>query len=115
MRVLVTGGRDYNNASRIEAAIVDFGVTELAHGGARGADSLAGSIAERRGLPVTVYFADWQRDGKAAGHIRNRIMLNNFKPDAVIAFKGGKGTSNMVEYAKSKGYKIIDIDFTDNA
>ncbi len=71
MRVLVCGGRDYTDRgwlqsvlSRIHAA---SSITVLIHGRARGADSLAGEWAERNGVMVLEYAADWERYRKAAG------------------------------------------------
>jgi predicted polyphosphate/ATP-dependent NAD kinase len=46
--------------------------------------------------------------GKAAGIIRNQRMLDEGKPDLVIAFQGGDGTADMVRRAnKSKIPTII--------
>lgn len=45
-------------------------------------------------------WADWKKHGKAAGPIRNGIMLRDGKPDMVVAFPGGRGTANMVDQAR---------------
>lgn len=77
--------------------------TEIAHGAAKGADALAGQIAQELGLPVTEYPANWRRYGQVAGMIRNKEMLKDFQPDAVLAAPGGNGTANMVGIAMKAG------------
>jgi len=53
------------------------------------------------------YPANWDRDGKAAGPIRNKLMLD-MHPGIrlVVAFSGGRGTRNMVEQASKRGIQI---------
>ncbi len=113
MRVLVCGGRDYTDRgwlqsvlSRIHAA---SSITVLIHGRARGADSLAGEWAERNGVMVLEYAADWERYKKAAGAVRNQRMLDHGKPELVLAFPGGRGTADMVGRARDAGVRTIVI------
>ena len=49
---------------------------------------------------------DWAL-GRKAGPIRNQRMLDDGKPDLVIAFSGGKGTAGMMAIARRAGVKII--------
>lgn len=49
----------------------------------------------------------WKDHGKAAGPIRNQLMLDDFKPDLVVAFPGGKGTADMVKKAQDAGVTVI--------
>lgn len=111
LRVLVCGGRDFNDALTLGSWLggihKDHGISVLIHGGARGADFMAGKFAEWQGIPVKVYPADWDKDGKAAGPIRNARMLAEGKPDLVVAFEGGNGTADMVAKAKRAGVKVL--------
>ncbi len=109
MRVIVCGGRDYADAMRVRDTLDGIGVTELVHGGADGADELAGQWAILRSIPLRIYRANWLLHGKAAGPIRNQEMLDRFKPDAVIAFPGGRGTANMIKLAKAAGVCVIEV------
>lgn len=77
-----------------------FDVTEIAHGCARGADTLAGEWAKANDVPVKEYPAEWSLYGRRAGIFRNNDMLDDFRPDVVVAFPGGKGTAHMVETAR---------------
>jgi hypothetical protein len=37
-------------------------------------------------------------------------MINEGKPDLVIAFPGGKGTADMVARAAQAGIKVIEVE-----
>lgn len=100
MRALVCGGRDFNDQAFVDSVLDEQAPTEICHGAARGADTLAGKWATKRNVPCRVFPADWQRDGNAAGPLRNAEMLREFKPDTIIAFPGGRGTADMVRRAK---------------
>jgi len=94
MRVVVTGGRDFVNRAFIYKVLDSYEIDALAHGGAKGADTVAGQWASERSVPCTVFPAKWNELGKLAGFARNAQMLDRFKPDLVIAFPGGTGTTN---------------------
>ncbi len=112
MRVIVCGGRDFNDRDYLFAVLDEFhdvwSITTVIHGGARGADALGAEWAQERGLKVRVVRADWARYGKSAGPIRNGVMLC-LNPDAVIAFPGGAGTRNMVTQARSEDVAVLDV------
>jgi YspA, cpYpsA-related SLOG family len=109
-KVLVCGGRDYTNICKVYDTLNSLSVygqiVEVIEGGATGADAWAGNWAEQKKIKHTVFLADWEKHGKNAGPIRNRQMLEEGKPDLVIAFPGGKGTANMVKLAKDAGVQV---------
>ena len=115
MRVLVCGGRDFQDKARVFATLDGLDPALVIHGGARGADALAGEWAESRGVECQVYPADWRRHGRAAGPIRNREMLEQSKPDLVVAFPGGVGTAHMARIARAAGYRVIEVEAEDKA
>ena len=103
MRVLVCGGRDFQHRGfmrRILFTELKAGDT-LIHGDARGADRMAAEVAPS-GVKIEAYPADWEAHGKAAGPIRNQRMLDEGKPDLVLAFPGGTGTADMVRRAQKE-------------
>ena len=106
-RVLVCGGRDFDDYGFVREVLDYYAPTVVIHGAARGADSLAHRWAQNTYTPVESYPADWKRDGKAAGPIRNAKMLAEGNPDLVIAFPGGNGTAHMAKIAKAKGVHVI--------
>ena len=111
-RVLVCGGRNYDDHERLFDELDSLGtpphhhVTVLIHGGALGADHWANVWAYERGVSRVAYRADWKRYGKAAGPIRNQQMIDEGKPDLVIAFPGGFGTANMIRRAEAAGIEV---------
>jgi len=111
--VLVCGGRDYDDEGTLfevlDAAHAADPISLLVHGGGRGADSLAGLWAGKRGVELRVFMANWKEEGKKAGPIRNQRMIDEAMPDLVIAFPGGKGTNGMVRRAHAAGVAVIRI------
>jgi ABC-type Fe3+-hydroxamate transport system substrate-binding protein len=101
LRVLVCGGRDYNDYKSVKAMLdpLVHDISLIIQGGAKGADSLASRWACENGIPEEEYEANWKDYGKGAGPRRNTEMIEEGKPDLVIAFKGGKGTQNMMKQA----------------
>lgn len=95
----------------LDAALTRLGLDRIAVGDATGADALAAAWAEGRAIPFTVFVADWSALGNAAGPARNLRMLNDTKPDFVIAFPGSKGTRNCCSLAEKAGIKIYRVDW----
>jgi len=56
-------------------------------GDSSGADRWAVIWCERRGIPFTVYRADWTTHQKRAGPVRNQTMVDQ-RPDQAVAFPG---------------------------
>ena len=87
MRVLVCGTRTYLNEPFMKSILEKLDRdTVIIEGEASGADSQAKWIAKSLGLEVLEFPANWDKYGKAAGHIRNTQMLEEGKPDKVYAF-----------------------------
>jgi len=115
-RILVCGGRDFFDGVQLKVVLdnnrkyfdKDFCII---HGGARGADSLAGEWAKENGIPEIIMPASWGFHGKRAGTLRNKWMIDYCKPDLVIAFKGGVGTSRMVQFAKESNIDVYEVKF----
>lgn len=109
MKVLVCGGRDFTDEQLLEEALSKFKIDFIIDGGAKGADYLAYMYAIKHSIKHESFPADWEEFGKAAGHIRNQQMLDEGKPDLVIAFPGGKGTANMISRAEAAGVEVICV------
>jgi len=109
LRICVTGGRDGEDRELVKAVLSQFlgQNVYLAHGGATGYDTLCAEFACANGWPVKCYEADWKAYGKAAGHIRNSYMLQDFKPDILISFPGGNGTRDCTQKAIDKSIRVM--------
>jgi hypothetical protein len=106
MRVLVCGGRDFDDGglmiSVLDRLHTETPFTVLIHGNARGADRAADAWARCRGVPREPYEVpqgEWDELGKKFGALRNQRMLDEGKPDLVVAFPGGGGTKDLVRRA----------------
>jgi hypothetical protein len=111
MRVLVCGGRNYNDKAKV-FEILNFvharqPILTIVEGGASGADHLASQWAIANGVPDESHPAEWNRLGAAAGPIRNASMLAT-GINLVIALPGGRGTADMVAKAAAAGVVVIN-------
>lgn len=101
------------DASSLEAFLDAFHVGPrgpiklVIHGGAQGADTMAGEWAQSRGIACMAFAANWATEGRAAGPIRNKRMLDEVSPNVVVAFPGGRGTANMVGQARDRGFEVL--------
>ena len=121
MVILITGSRYWNDESAFQAIRNELSqwpdADILVHGAARGIDTIADVVGKEMGFKVISCPAHWRHTnkcppdcqkiiGKAAGAIRNRYMLDTYKPWIVLAFhpniEKSKGTKDMVKYATSK-------------
>lgn len=136
MRVLVCGGRTYGvpmyppnadaeqrqtartiayrEVERLRAALDKLddegdGIDCIIHGAANGADRHASDWAGDHAIANEPYEADWENQGTFAGPARNKRMLQEGRPDLVVAFPGGKGTRNMIELARKAGVEVVEI------
>lgn len=120
MKILICGGRDFDDWGLFTRTMIDVlnqrtSATNkpiFISGGARGADQFIRDMAKAWGLPCEVYMADWNKHGKKAGSIRNQQMLDEGKPDLVIAFPTPKsiGTWDMVRRAQKANIEIIIVE-----
>jgi hypothetical protein len=113
MRVLVCGGRDFSDTHLLYDILDELHTERLIdvviEGDARGADRIAGYWAKKNRVDLRLFPANWEKCGKKAGYLRNKQMLEEGKPDLVIAFPGGRGTANMVKLAKDAGVEVIEV------
>ncbi len=107
MKLAVCGGRDYQDGRLVFRVLDKLRPSSVVEGGQEGADTLARMWAESRGVTCATEAADWKSWGPAAGPIRNAAILRNHKPDAVLAFPGGKGTADMLDKAERAGVRIL--------
>lgn len=129
LRIIVAGGRDFSDfellfksVEKIQIDYVDRYFDELSRvcivsGTARGADKLGELYAERVGVHIYRFPADWDTYGKSAGYRRNAEMAKFASEDnnvgVLIAFWNGKsrGTKHMINLAKRYGLKVHVVNY----
>jgi hypothetical protein len=117
VRILVCGGRDFSDRKAVFDALDNISARQrhgdrltIIQGGASGADHLARQwTMEQPSFLLINEPADWRTHGKAAGPIRNQKMIDEHKPDIVLAFAGGRGTADMVRRAKAANLHVIEV------
>lgn len=112
MRICVIGSRNYSNKPKVEEVLTKYQDQSptIISGGAPGADTLAIDIAKKLGYDTQVFYANWTKWGKTAGPIRNREMLDEGKPDLVIAFRSpgnSSGTDGCIKEAMKRNIQHI--------
>lgn len=112
-RLIVFGSRGWTDYQRLKEAVRKLNPDAICHGGARGADTLAALVGEELGIPVRRYLADWTSHGRSAGIIRNRQMLEEFRPvmglGATMDLRASRGTFDMMSRLLSAGIPVLMI------
>lgn len=125
IKVIIAGSRNFYDYDIVEDTVVSYFMSrgilkenvEIISGGARGADSLGEQLADSYGLKLTVFPAQWNTYGKAAGMIRNKEMADYAIKDSdkaiLFAFWDGqsRGTKGMIDIAKRCGMEVIVNEF----
>lgn len=115
-RVLITGSRDWTNWIMIRDALGEIltsapSPVTVVHGGARGADMIAASIARRWGAEVEEHRAHWRTNGvynPGAGPARNQAMID-LGADICLAFikNNSRGATHCATQAERAGITTI--------
>ena len=112
IRVAIVGSRQFRGTAAaarfLDRCLSQFEPDriEIVSGGAPGADRYGERYAQARKLPVRQFAADWQRNGKRAGTLRNDEMVAY--ATHVIALWDGKslGTAQMIRLATQRGRRV---------
>lgn len=113
LKVLIAGSRDFEDYTStkdfINYCLKEMGETSsvtVLSGGCRGTDKLGELYAEEYGYEVRRYPADWKRFGKAAGPIRNEMMVK--EADIIICFPKteSRGSMSVIRLAEKYGKEI---------
>jgi hypothetical protein len=116
---IVTGSRNWVDGGVVWSALDKAQPTIVVHGGCqRGADQLAHDWAIHYAVPVLVVPADWAKDGRRAGPLRNEAMVAVAKWIAdgageevgVFAFPLGesRGARGCMEIAERAGVPVTN-------
>jgi GH18 family chitinase len=107
-KLAIVGGRDFNDYELMKKELSQLDFSLIVSGGAKGADSLAGRYSADYNIKIIEYFPDWNKHGKSAGYIRNKLIVD--KCDMLIAFWDGnsRGTKHSIDLAKKQN-KLLKI------
>lgn len=116
MKIIVAGSRGFNNKSLAFDKLDFFTASKpevvVVCGMARGADLIGKAWAEERGHTVMCMPADWERDGRRAGYLRNVSMAD--MADALVAFWDGtsRGTAHMIREMKERSKPVRVVQYS---
>ena len=111
MKLAIVGCRDYNNKKFIFDSIKkEYNINEITciiSGGCSGVDNIAEEFARENNIKTIIYKPNWKLYGRAAGPIRNKLIIEDC--DQVLAFwdNKSKGTKSSIDIANSLEKKII--------
>jgi hypothetical protein len=116
-RIVVTGWRGWKSLDSVwrcldhVRATAPLGDVFLGVGDADGADLYAYQWALANAVAFKRFIADWDRFGKAAGPIRNMAMIDEVRPQLVVAFlhPACNGTVKCKKYAEDKGIPVFEV------
>lgn len=119
MKVAIIGSRNLYNVDiefieeYIEQHVGVRNITLIISGGAVGIDMLAEEYAESYGIPTKIFYPDYEEHGGSAPIRRNIEIVD--MADTVVAFwdKKSKGTKFVIDYAKKRGKKLVEIRVSD--
>ncbi|SCM79818.1 conserved hypothetical protein [uncultured Pleomorphomonas sp.] len=113
-RIIVRSGPKYQNADRVflvlDRAVKNLGMTVLIHSDAKGAESIAAGWAGLHGIETVLLQVDSKLYGKTSVPMLNSKMLEEGKPDYVIAFPGGWDVDDLIRKAHEASVKVYEID-----
>ena len=114
MRLIIAGGRDFNDYSLLCDKTTQFIGKEtpiIISGLAKGADTLGCQFASENGYDIEGFAAEWHIYGRSAGVRRNKYMAKS--ADSLIAFWDGqsKGTMHMIDFAHSLGLRVEVVHY----
>ncbi len=117
MTILISGSRDWKDKEKIKATLMQYPGAFVIVGDCRGVDLLTVEAIDELGgeYQSMVFYADWDKHGKAAGPIRNIQMLDYFQsqcsfPKMILIFhsdlRSSKGTKHLVNNAEKRGFNV---------
>jgi hypothetical protein len=99
MKVIIAGSRNISDYMLVVNAVKSsvYDITTVISGCAVGVDRLGELWARTNNIPIIEMPANWNRDGKKAGPIRNKEMA--LVADAAVIIWDGEstGTRNMID------------------
>ena len=122
MKVIIAGGRDFDDFNQLTFAVNNIldeydghlgeHPEEIVSGCAKGADTLGEQWAAQWQIPIKKFPADWDKYFNAAGIMRNTQMVEY--ADILIAFWDGesRGTQNVIQQALNLDLEVHVYRYT---
>ena len=113
MRVLVGGGRHFGDAEKVHQELVRLHwrkpISVLIHGSVTDVGIAAEAWARSSGTRVVRYPPNRKLYGKKAEGLRDAFMIEDSRPDLVLAFPGGRHTADLIQKAINAKIVVLAI------
>ena len=113
MKLIIAGSRTFTDYQLLCQTLAPerHRITEVLHGGARGADQLGFRWALKHHIRSRCFAADWERLGRSAGRRRNHQMAQ--AGDLLIAFWDGRSpsTRHIISCMQQLGKPVVVVRF----
>ena len=114
--VAIIGSRNFTNSKFAEKTLNNLvkdrnlKITIIYSGAAKGADKIGAIWGRKNNIEVIEFIPEWDKYKKAAGFMRNSLIIEN--ADIIIAFYDmkSKGTADSLKKAKELNKEVIIID-----
>jgi hypothetical protein len=117
MKLIIAGSRTFTDYQFLCHTLAPecHRITEVIHGGARGADQLGFRWAVKHHIRSRCFAAEWERFGKSAGIRRNYQLAQ--AGDLLIAFWDGRspGTRHIISCMQQLGKPVVEVRFDTTA
>lgn len=115
MKVAIIGSRDIPDPEAVYKLICDkvpINCTEIVSGGAEGVDKLAERYADEHGIPIKIFYPQYEKYGRNATLLRNTEIVKY--ADHVLAFVHGDHPRGSADTAKKcleygKSLKVFNV------
>ena len=110
INIAIVGSRDFVDYKALDKFVQEHvNLTKIefvVSGGAKGADKLAEQFANHHSLGIRVIYPNWQKYGKKAGFLRNKLIIE--ASNIVFAFWDGesRGTLSSINLAKEANKEL---------
>lgn len=111
MKTIIAGSRTITDYNIVEKAIIDsgFNITKVISGMAKGVDILGEQWAHINNIGIHLCPANWNKNGKMAGYMRNIEMADIADALIVIIENNSRGSSHMAVIARDRGLLVHEV------
>lgn len=117
-KLAVVGSRDFKDFDLFVKILDRLRLTKdidaIISGGAQGVDSMAEHYADVNGIPTIIHLAEWDKYGKGAGYIRNKLIWDDSTMGIAIWDGVSKGTKHSFDLARKQNKKLLIFNYSIN-
>ena len=114
VKAMLACGKHFADADFIVASLararIDHDIATIVHGGHQANGATIETWCREHDVHIVRYPANRLKHGRRAEDIRNSFMLQDSRPDLVIALPGGASTRSLINRAIAQGVPVLFHD-----